>query len=140
MTFEATLMIETELPVSLTCDEATGILKGTSVKLANPATISAAVGDEEMCGGIIGSEKIASDGNTKAKVYRCGWFKVYASGAILAGQPVCNAGSGSFPNHFKLADASCSGSKTWGICMEDVADQESFLMELRPACNNNTYA
>jgi len=132
MTYEAVLVIETELPIPLTCADGAGIEKGSTLKIANFATVSKALADEDYCGGIAGSEKIASDGMVRIDVYRGGVFRVYASGSITAGQTVASAGDATYPNTFKVTDATCIGSKSWGIALSDATTLQSFLMELRP--------
>ena len=131
MANEATLVIETELPLPFTCADGTAIPKGSSLKIADLATVSLAAADEDYCGGIAGTEKIASDGMVRMDVYRGGIFKVTASGSITAGQTVAHS---SVDNKFKVTDATCIGNKAWGVALETASADETFLMELRPGC------
>lgn len=134
MANEAVLMIETELPISMTCADGVGIEKGCFLKLTDPYTASAHSADEDYCAGIAAEEKIASDGKTKIAVYRRGIFKVTASGGIPVGN---NVALSNVANKVKLADATCSGSKSIGTSFELVATDETFLMELNIGGNTN---
>ena len=138
MANEAVLIFETELPIPFTCDNATGIEKGTLLKMADPATVSAAIVYGDFCGGIAATEKIVSDGRTKIGVYRGGIFKVFASGSITAGDVLTK--SFSTTNLVEVAVAADVSSKTWGIALETATVGESFLMELRPGANNKAYS
>ena len=79
MANEAVLMVETELPVMMTCANATGIEKGTVLALTDPSTVAASTADNDIFGGIAAEEKIASDGKTKIAVYFGGIFKMVVS-------------------------------------------------------------
>jgi hypothetical protein len=138
MTYEATLMFELEPPIPFTCAAGTGIEKGCIAELADPMTVTANNGDEDIVAGITATEKIASDGKTKVAVYRRGIFKMYTSGAITIGQAVATKST----NLVKAADATCVGSKILGIALEasSADDVESILVDLNPGCaNNNAY-
>ena len=137
MANEATLVIETELPIPMTCAEATGIEKGTLLKISDPFTVAAHASDEDYVGGVAATEKIASDGKTKIAVYRGGIFKVTASGSITAGQTVALSTS---LNCVKVSDATCVSSKTFGIALETATTTETLLVDLRPGCNANAYS
>jgi len=130
MAYEATLIIQTGLPISMTCADGAGIEKGAVLALSDPFTAAAHASANQMCAGICNVEKIASDGMTKVSVFRDGIYKVIASGAITVGSPCALS---SVANKIKQADsASCSGSQAIGLALETAADGESFLMELRP--------
>ena len=137
MANEATLIIRTEHPIPMTVADGAGIEKGCLLKLSDPLTAAAHSGDEDVFAGIAASEKIANDGNTKLGVYRGGIFKMTASGSITVGQSVALSGTA---NKVKAADATCTGGKIVGIALETAADGETFLVEVRPAANNNAYA
>jgi len=137
MANEATLIFETEPPINMTCANGTGIEKGCCLKIADPFTASAASSAEDYVAGIAATEKIANDGKIKIGVYRGGIFRVTASGSIPVGYSVTH---GAVANTFVVADATCSGSKIWGIALETAANTETFLMELRPGANNNVYS
>lgn len=79
MANEAVLYIELEPPVLMTCANATGIEKGTVLKLADPMTVSATSADNDIVAGIAAEEKIASDGKTTIGVYLRGIFKMVVS-------------------------------------------------------------
>ena len=61
MANEATLIVETDLPIMFTCANATGIEKGTLLKLSDPNTVAAATADNDIFIGIAAEEKIASE-------------------------------------------------------------------------------
>ena len=137
MTNEAVLMIETDLPISMTCAEDAGIEKGTLLKIADPYTVSASGSDEDFIGGIAAEEKISGDGKTKIAVYRRGIFRITASGSITCGDTVASAGA---VNKVKASDATCVSSKTAGIALETAADTETFLFELNPGVGVKAFA
>jgi hypothetical protein len=72
----AVLVVETELPISMTCAEATAIPKGTVLALGDPATVIASTAHGNVFGGIAAEEKIAGDGKTKIACYFGGIFKM----------------------------------------------------------------
>ena len=80
MANEAVLMVETELPVMMTCADGTGIEKGTVLKMTDPSTVAACTAANDIFAGIAAEEKIASDGKTTIAVYFGGIFKM-TSGA-----------------------------------------------------------
>ena len=127
MANEAKLIIETEIPIMMTCADGTGIEKGALLKLSDPFTAATSDGSNDYPAGIAAEEKIASDGKTKIAVYRRGVFKVITSGAITAG---CPASIDAATNHIQAADASVSGAKVLGTALETAADGETLLMEL----------
>lgn len=131
MANEATLIFETELPIPMTCANATGIEKGTPLKLTDPMTaiINSGAGDE--CAGIAAAEKIASDGQTKIPVYRRGIFKGLAGGAINVGDPITIH---SVVNEFVAAGV--NEENIWGVALETAADTDTFLFELNPTSVN----
>jgi hypothetical protein len=79
MANEAVLIYETEIPIPFTCADNAGIEKGTVLKLADPATVSACSADNDIFIGIAAEEKIANDGKTKIAVYTKGIFKMTVS-------------------------------------------------------------
>lgn len=137
MANEAVLIIETEVPIAMTCADGTGIEKGAALKVADPFTVSAAASAEDYVGGFAATEKIANDGKTKCSVYRGGIFKVMASGSITCGQTIT---IGATANTFVVTDATCVSSKPWGIALETASDGETFLMELRPGVCTNAFS
>lgn len=127
MANEATLIYETESPIPMTCANGTGIERGTLLTLSDPMTAAAATTSGAAVAGIAAEEKIASDGKTKVPVYRGGIFKVTASGSISVGECV------KFTNSNKVTFAMADDEHMAGLALEEVADGETFLMELRPA-------
>ena len=131
MANEAVLIFETELPIPFTVANATGIERGAALKMTDPMTASAASLVNDIPAGIAAEEKIASDGRTKLGIYRGGIFKVLASGTITVGDAVIHTTG---TNDFETAGV--NAENIWGIALETAADNETFLMELKPRSNN----
>ena len=129
MAFEATQIIQTSVPISMTCADGVGIEKGTFLALSDPFTAAVHASASQQIAGICCMEKIASDGITKVAVYRSGIFKVTASGSIVVGAPLALS---NVANKVMECTSTFSGSKTIGLALETAADGETFLMELRP--------
>ena len=123
----AVLMVETELPIMMTCADA-AIPKGTILKLATPYTVSASSADNDLFGGIAAEEKISGDGKLQIAVYRGGFFKVEAgAGGVTVGLPVGIVAL----NNFKNTTANDNDlGYNFGVALETAADTEFFLMEL----------
>ena len=117
----------------MTCADGTGIAKGTTLKLADLNTVSKVNGDNDIVGGIAGSEKIASDGMVNIDVYRGGIWKGTASGSIAVGDSL------GFDADSNLLVSNqigvLSGSKIAGSALETATDGETFKFELRPQCS-----
>ena len=133
MADEATLMIETELPIPFTCANGTGIEKGAILTMTDPMTAATCVANADIVAGIAAEEKIANDGKTSISVYRRGTFKVKASGSIGVGAAVITDGAGD-PNEFITAGVDAENIA--GIALETATDGETFLMELGPRTIN----
>lgn len=127
MANEAILVVETELPINMTCADGTGIEKGTICKLTSPLTASASSSANDIVAGITQSEKIANDGNTSIATYRGGVFRVYCSGSISAGDPVTTGATANY-----VVKASTNDENVLGIMLEDGTEGQQKLMELRP--------
>jgi hypothetical protein len=80
MANEATLMVETHLPIAFTCADGAGIEKGTLLKLSDPFTVAATSAYNDVFIGIAAEEKINGDGKTKIGVYTDGIFKLVIAG------------------------------------------------------------
>lgn len=94
MANEAVLMWELSPPIPFTCDNATGIEKGTILQLTDPMTVSASSADNQTSIGVAAEEKIASDGKTKIAVYVDGVFRMKDSGSgVTAGDLLKIAGA-----------------------------------------------
>ena len=133
MANEATLIIETELPINMTCANATGIEKGALLKLTDPNTAIINSGYNDVVAGIAAAEKIASDGCTKVSVYRQGIFKVTLSGACVAGDELILDKAANKVDALTYKNmVLMSGSNVIGIALETGADGETILMELSP--------
>ena len=125
-------MIETELPIPMTCADGTGIPKGTLVTLADLMTVAASAGDIDIIAGVTAEEKIASDGKTKIAVYRGGIFKATAGGTVTAGKTLMSHSNTGDPNDLIDGSNAALYSKCVGIAFEAAADGETFLYELCP--------
>lgn len=124
----AVLMIETQLPIMMTCADGTDIPKGTVLKLSTPFTVAASSANEDIFGGIAAEEKIANDGKTSIAVYRDGVFKVEAgAGGVTVGLPVGIIALNNFTNFTTLDDEK---GAIFGVALETAADTEFFLLEL----------
>lgn len=123
----AVLMVETELPIMMTCADA-AIPKGTILKLTTPYTVSAASADNDMFGGIAAEEKVSGDGKLMIAVYRGGIFKVEAgAGGVTVGLPVGMVAA----NNFKNTTAHDNDlGVNFGTALETAGDTQFFLMEL----------
>lgn len=130
MANEATMEIEYSPPINFSVLNATGIEKGTVMKLSGQMYAVASDAHNDLIAGILAKEKIASDGKTTASVYRDGVFKVTLSGAASYGDALVSAG---YQNKVRLLkQESLSGHRVIGTAMESGADAETILMELKP--------
>ena len=131
MALETTLLIETHLPVSMTCADGTGIEKGAILKLTDPNTVAIADGDTDICAGIAAEEKIASDGKTSIAVYRGGRFRGLAGAAgVTVGMGIITDVSTGAANELVVADV--NSEHLVGVSMETATDTQSFEFELNP--------
>jgi len=123
----AVLMVETELPIMMTCADA-AIPKGTILKLTTPYTVAAATANDDLFGGIAAEEKVSGDGKLMLAVYRGGIFKVEAgAGGVTVGLCVGMVAANNFKNTTAHDnDLGCN----FGIALESAADTQFFLMEL----------
>ena len=64
-----------------TCSNATGIPKGTLLKLTSPNTVTATGADDDPCAGIAVMEKVANDGTTEITAALDGVWGLKASAA-----------------------------------------------------------
>ena len=123
----AVLIIETELPIMITCADA-AIPKGTVLKLSTPYTVAASSADNDLFGGVAAEEKVSGDGKLQIAVYRGGIFKVEAgAGGVTVGLPVTIVALNNFKN---LTAADHDLGYVFGLALETAADTEFFLMEL----------
>ena len=131
MTQECTLVIETELPIAMTCSNTTGIAKGAILKLSDPFTVALADGDADIVAGIAAEEKIANDGKTQIAVYRRGIFKGTAGATgVTVGKAINTYASTGDSNDIVVASA---GHDTqMGHALETASNNETFLFELMP--------
>lgn len=131
MADECILMIETELPIPMTCADGTGIEKGAVLELADTNTAKTTTGDTDPCAGICQSEKIASDGITSVSVYRGGYFLGVAGVAgVVFGEPVITDTSTSSAN--RLVKADTNSENIVGTCLQTASSGNTFLFHLKP--------
>jgi hypothetical protein len=126
MANEAVLVLRTKDPIDFTVADGAAITKGGVLKMTTPRTAIISSGLGDMCAGIAAADKIASDGRTQLAVFREGVFRMYACGAISAGQHVLSAASTS-PNYVKFvggaAGMAYSGAAILGYAIADIADK-----------------
>ncbi len=125
----AVLMIETELPIMMTCADS-AIPKGTVLKLSNPFTVAATSADNDLFGGIAAEEKISGDGKLMIAVYRHGIFKCEAgSSGVTVGKDVTIEALNEFKDFTTLDDE--VGAK-FGKTLETATNGQFFILELSP--------
>ena len=125
----AVLVFETEIPIPMTCVNATAIPKGTVLKLSDPFTVAASSAANDLFGGIAAEEKIASDGKTSIAVYRRGIFKCECgTSGVTVGKQVVIEAANEFTDYTTL-----DGEKgeAFGYALETATNGETFLLELR---------
>jgi len=130
MANEAVLVIETEVPIAMTCSNATGIEKGTLLTVSDPFTVAATSADGDFCIGVAAEEKIASDGKTTIGVYMGGIFRVKDSGAgVTCGHTLKINGA----NLVATADEAGANAmaEIMGIALETAAASDTLLVRLR---------
>lgn len=127
-----TLIIETELPIAMTCANGTGIEKGTLLKLSDPFTVAASTGDTDVIAGVAKSEKIASDGKTKIDVYRGGIFRATCGGNCTVGKTLMSYSATGDANDVIDGTNAALYSKCLGIALETGTDSQTILYELCP--------
>ena len=134
MANEHVLLTQVTFPQSFTCANGTGIEKGSVLKRADPDTVSLSTGDNDIVAGILYSEKIASDGNTKCSVVvgPGDIFIATASGAVTVGDPIGTWSSSAVSNIVaSIANTpNLSGAKRLGYARETAATGETFRYEL----------
>lgn len=131
MALEATLLVETESPVSFTCVNATAIPKGSFLKISDPNTVGLAGTDDDACIGIAAEEKIASDGQTQMAVYMAGIFKATAGAAgVTAGDWVSMDSSTGDDN--EVATIGATEVHAIGMALESATDLQTFKLWLKP--------
>lgn len=123
----AVLMIETELPIMMTCADA-AIPKGTLLKLTTPFTVAASSADNDKFGGIAAEEKISGDGKLQIAVYRRGYFKCEAGTAgVTVGKDVVIGAANELVDYTTLDGE--AGAK-FGKALETATDGQFFMLDL----------
>lgn len=126
MANEATLLLETHVPLSRTVANGTGIERGALLTLSDPNTAALVSISGGAVAGIASAEKITSNGQTQLAVYDKGEFRVTASGAITVGRALV------FDSLNKVSMADPSDVFVAGDAMETATDGETFRMKLDP--------
>lgn len=88
MASEWTLVTRMEDPIDYVVADATGIEKGTLLKMTDSGTAIAHSAAGDMCAGVAAREKIANDGRTELAVFKRGRFIATSSGVITIGAPI----------------------------------------------------
>lgn len=134
MSNEAVLKQRMSEPIDYIVANASGIEKGSVLKLTSPRTAINAFGTADKVAGIARREKIALDGRTRLSVFYDGIFDMEASGAIPVGSAVETAAVRvpGEENRVKIADIASSGAAILGYAMEDIADVATGEIMLRP--------
>lgn len=123
----AVLMVETELPIMMTCADA-AIPKGTVLKLSSPFTVAASSANNDLFGGIAAEEKISGDGKLQIAVYRGGIFKCEAgTTGVTVGFDQTIEAANEFTDYTTL-----DGEKgiSFGKALESATNGQFFLLEL----------
>ena len=130
MANEATLWMETDLPIPFTVADGAGIEKGTVLKMTDPMTAAAATADNDVFAGIAAEEKIASDGKTKIGVYRGGIFRmiIEAGNTTVVGNDCTIKGTNTIGTYTTLDDEK---GYVVGQALETGAAGESVLVQLK---------
>ena len=131
MANEHVLMTQKTFPVSMTCANATGIEKGTVLKVADPNTVSASAAANDHVAGIAYTEKIASDGNTLIAVLSGPGdeLQAVASGSIGLGDPLVTAvaaDANRLASAVGLTTTALSGSRIIGRSLEAATVGQTF--------------
>ena len=128
MANEAVLMVETELPIAFKVANATGIEKGSFLKLTESMTAIITSGQNDKIAGIAAEEKIASDGKVTIPVYMGGIFKVVAGAAVSVGAALMTDATA---NKVETATTG-TGASGIGYALEAPSgDAQTFLMRLQ---------
>ena len=135
MANEITILWQLEPSVPFTCADATGIEKGTLVKITDPFTVAATAADHDAVIGVTTEEKIANDGKVKVPVCMRAICKGTAGTAgVTEGAAIDSDASTSAVN--KLADAAVNAENIIGRSFETAAATETFLFLLYPYGSN----
>jgi len=140
MAREATLVFETGIPIQFTASAA--IEKGALCSMANGMACVTHDGTANVQFAGVAQREITTAeitaGNTTVPLYRTGIFKMTANAAIAVGSAVA---FDAVANTVKTAVAADVSSDVIGIALEGCSAQDdTILVELRPAAGNNAYS
>ncbi|KKM98645.1 hypothetical protein LCGC14_1155810 [marine sediment metagenome] len=127
MAFELVILTELEPAVGFTCDDSTGIEKGTLLELSDPMTVAKVAGAAPLIIGVAAEEKVANDGKTKIGVYMRSIFKGTAGGSISVGDGLIGE---SGTNEFLTSTSGADEVEICGIALEDATDGQTFKLLL----------
>lgn len=118
-------------PINFTCIDDVSYEKGAFLWLIDGRAVSGAtlVQDGKVAG-ICAREKISGDGRLTVPVFRQGIFDVYASGAILVGDPVTLSSIAGDNAVKSAASAAASGANIVGHALETASHAEQFQIQL----------
>lgn len=126
MANEWKIVRETSIPIPFTIGNATALEKGTAVKITDPNTVAATAADADRFIGVVATEKIANDGNTKVDVWTSGVFIVTDSGAgVTVGDALKMNGANLVATQDEAGAQSLA--ETVGIALETAGAGETFL-------------
>ena len=135
MTNEHVLLREIAVPISGTCADSPGILKGTVLVYSDPNTVAASTGNTDNVAGIAAQEKITLNGQTKIAFYEEGDFRGIASGNIGLGDPIASWGREGINQVYSVISGnggSLSENIILGVAKEAASDEETFRYKLAP--------
>ncbi len=128
MANEATLLVETTIPVNYTVIDSLSYEKGALLKLIDPDTVSGANSLQgAKCAGVVAVEKVANSGITKISIYEEGDFKFSLSGACAVGDALMMDAT---PNYVRRAQ-NVSGASILGYSKETGANNDTIKAKLR---------
>jgi hypothetical protein len=127
MANEAILRYRKSNPEDYIISDTNGVEKGTLMALTDPRTCVAASSTGQRIAGILAREKIASDGRTRAPLYRDGTFDMRCSGTVVLGSKVCAMGH---ENYIRQAVSGDSGTAVLGVALETGTGGEVIQVEL----------
>ena len=126
MANEWKIVRETSVPIPFTIGNATPLEKGTAVYITDPNTVAATAADGNPFIGVVATEKIANDGNTKVDVWTSGVFIVTDSGAGVTVGDILKMNGANLVATADEAGAQCAKEYV-GIALETAGAGHTFL-------------
>ena len=128
MAFEWEILVELEPAVGFTVANATGIEKGTLLKLTDNMNAIITEGSANKVAGVAAEEKVSGDGKTKIAVYMRGIFKCTAGGTITVGDGLISETGGT--NEVLADTAAADNAAVFGIALQDATDGQTLKVLL----------